>query len=169
MVTCLLFIGLYVFDITTDFKFSFDMFYPNITNTSIQDSTCPILKKNVSMFPSCTEDCWAQLLDQTETIKLEFIKKEDYEVTGWIALYHCIQPFVVTMIVFLSINKGSPTIPDVPRCLQVGSWVPIPALTYIYTFYLDVRSHHVRSKPAFRTKMVGIEKEIKDYQVLGKL
>ena len=29
---------------------------------------------------------------------------EDYKLTGWFAVWHCIQPFVATLIVFLSMN-----------------------------------------------------------------
>ena len=159
LVTCLVLIGLYVFDLTTDFTFSLDMFNPNIEKNSVQYSSCPILK-NKSIFPSCTENCWAELVDNTDNIKLEFITKVDYEVTGWISLYHCIQPFVATMIVFFSMsiyyNKGCTTI-------------PIPALTYIYRFYLDVRCHLARSHTDFRTKIGSIEGEIREHEILGEL
>ena len=156
LMTCLVFIGLYVFDLSTDFTFSLYMFNPNIsTDTSLRDSSCPSLK-NKSMFPSCTENCWAELLDKPDNIKLEFITTKDYQVTGLISIWHCIQPFVATLIVFFSM-----------KCSKGGSVVPIPALTYFYRFYLDVRHHIKRSKPDFRTVIVSIEKEIRQHAALG--
>ena len=53
--------------------------------------------------------------------------------------------------------------------LVVVRLVPIPALTYIYAFYLDVRKHHARSKSDFRDKIVNIEEEIEEHEALGEL
>ena len=134
--------------------------------------------------------------------------EEDYGVIWTFSIWHCIQPFVAIMIVFLSMNcrgykeaqRSFREIPDPPNCaddvlyptpyrklnsflcgilrvfsalwylvLFVGSVVPLPGLTHLYRFYLDVRSHIKRSKPDFRTKIVGIEEEIRKHEALGKL
>ena len=117
---------------------------------------------------------------------------EDYVLTGWIAIWHCIQPFCFMLIVFLNIIvtkcKGG-EIPDEPEsqrkkyqwcCLNtvlcclpnlayMGSVLPLPGLTNLYRFYLDVRCHTARSQPHFRTKMLRIEEEIRKHEALGKL
>ena len=123
----------------------------------------------------------------------------DYEATAWISIWHCIQPFVVTVIVFFTIHykrdrKGLgfslPVIPDLPDCLEdsrvcrignylgylvyflfreLGRLVPIPAFTNLYRFYLDVRHHIERSNPDFRSKMLDIEEQIREHEALGKL
>ena len=53
--------------------------------------------------------------------------------------------------------------------LVVGKLVPLPAFTHLYRFYLDVRSHHARSEPWFRTEVADIEDEIRDHEALGEL
>ena len=51
----------------------------------------------------------------------------------------------------------------------LGRVVPIPAITKVYRFYLDVKCHIARSSPDFRTKIVSIEEEIKKHEALGEL
>ena len=51
--------------------------------------------------------------------------------------------------------------------LIVGSLVPLPGLTNLYRFYLDVRSQIRRSKPNFR--FVSMEEEIREHEALGEL
>ena len=120
-------------------------------------------------------------------------KQHAYVVTGWIAIWHCIQPFVATLIVFLSMNmncckggKGSSqdqleylrkkkwwcfssVLCCIPTLGYIGSVVPLPGLTHLYRFYLDVRSHIKRSKTNFRTKIVEIEEEIREHEALGEI
>ena len=103
----------------------------------------------------------------------ENVNHSDYVVTGWISLWHCIQPFVATLIVFLSMKcckGGKGSAPDQPKYLRDKKWwcfssvlcciptlgyicsvVPLPGLTNLYRFYLDVRSHIKRSQSDFRT------------------
>ena len=117
------------------------------------------------------------------------ILDENYEVTGWIAIYHCVQPFLVSWIVFLSMKcckarEGSvkagyekdplwwaanTALCCFPNLAFIGSLLPIPAFANLYRFYLYVRSHHARSQPDFRTKIVSIEEEIREHEALGKL
>ena len=184
LMSCLVLIGLFVFDLTTDLMFSFDMFNPK--NASLEDSSCHILK-NKSMFPSCTQECWDELLDKPEqnpNRTLEFIPKEELKLTGWLALYHCILPFIVSIIfVMLGLQKCSVSenlrkkrwwcfnfsLCCIPNLTYIGSMVPIPALTNLYSFYLDVRCHIARSKPDFRKKIVTIQEEIRKHEKLGEL
>ena len=156
LVTCLLGIGLFVLDLTTDVQFSLNMFKLSCSCSTISEA-------------------------------------QDYKATGWIALYHCIQPFIIiiTFLVFLSMRcckRGKCSVPVEPKyqrdmkwwcinsvlcCLPnlayIGSFVPFPAFTNLYRFYLDVKCHHARSKPDFRTQIVSIEKEIREHESLGEL
>ena len=257
LVTCLLGIGLYLFDLTTDVDFSLEMWRKRnqtSNNTGEFDSFLifPSLKSN---YPQCFDDmnsAFNKKYDRTtgfddflsnnyddfsslksdhaicfEDLNSAFKEKsnkqhntEDYGLTALISIWHCIQPFVVTVVVFIAINyknfnKGCPElrfslpdIPDVPDCLEdsrvceklncllccipfrvlwplgylgyrllkgmaaafliVSRSVPIPAFTNIFQFYLDVRSHRIRSEPDFRTVIVNVEEEIRDHEALGK-
>ena len=53
--------------------------------------------------------------------------------------------------------------------LGVGRLIPIPAITNLHRFYLDVRCHIARSKPDFRKKIVTIQEEIRKHEKLGEL
>ena len=48
------------------------------------------------------------------------------------------------------------------------SVLPIPALTNIFMFSLNVKRHIARRKPRFKKEMEIIEKKIKEYEALGK-
>jgi len=107
MGTCLMGIGLYVFDLTTDITFSFDMLYGNMEKPNYsQDLDYFSIFNDTANFHSCFKACWdEQNIDNTVNRSLEAVK-EDYQLTGWFAVWHCIQPFVVILIVFLSMNKN---------------------------------------------------------------
>ena len=131
--------------------------------------------------------------DEKKNSTVQNINFDDYVATGWISLYHCVQPFLVILIVFLSMNcKGgkcsaqhqledlrinkewhSQCTISALYCLKkmafIGSVVPLPGFTNLYSFYLDVRCHHARSKPDFRTMIVSIEEEIREHEALGEL
>ena len=200
LMTCLLGIGLYILDLTTDVRFSLEMF--NKTDKDVESFNVTFksfLTKNGFKFPSNVShsralECLTDLeveIDIRDNSTLDVSDNRDYRVTGWISLWHCVQPFVVTMIVFLSmkfLNEGKCSVPNqpanfkkkewwcfssvlccIPNLAYLGSLVPIPALTHLYRFYLDLRSHHARSTPEFRTKIVSIEDEIREHEALGKL
>ena len=132
LMTCLLGIGLYVLDLTTDVQFSLEM----LKKTRIESSN---VKNNFDSFPSfpslhsdypeCFVDYFNNFLsnksfnfsslksdpdhqtclaDMNSVFKKKYNKKlnnaEDYGVTAWISVWHCIQPFVITMVVFITIN-----------------------------------------------------------------
>ena len=225
LITFLLGVGLYVLDLTTDVKFSLDMLKK--TNESSNDSndfdsTLKSLHPNCyavlnsTFYENCdgTTDFDDFLLKTNSAPEKNYNRKsnkDDYVVTAWISIWHCIQPFVVTAFVSLTIQykRGCSglkcsiqDIPDLPDCLknnracqmvntllccipfkllwplgclgylllrELGRVVPIPALTNFYRFYLDVRCHDARSKPDFRTRIVSIEKEIREHEALGEL
>ena len=220
LMTCLLGIGLYVLDLTTDVQFSLNMFDKPRNESSNDSSSSSVHSECSTIYEKCNRatDLDDFLSKMNSAFKTKYNRKsndkEDYRVTAWISVWHCIQPFVVTVVVFITINykrgcngvKSFPDIPDVPDCLEdscvceilncllccipfkvlwplgyllfkglvstllvLGSSVPIPALTNLYRFYLDVRCHHARSHPDFRTKIVSIEKDIRKHEVLGKL
>ena len=113
LVTCLLGIGLFVFDLYTDVEFSLEMLKRNKTlgndDESFNRTFKDFLSKNNLKLP--TSKTWECLTD----IEMEFDRRknsksdnilnyEDYVKTGWIAIWHCIQPFVATMLVSFSIN-----------------------------------------------------------------
>ena len=138
------------------------------------------------------ETCWDQHYVEPGK-NLTTVDPKDLETTGWFSIWHCIQPFLFTSIVFLSMNYRKMNrclkIPESPDCLKnycccfpfqvlwklgyllcsLISVVPIPALTNIYMFYLNVRSHHARSHWDFGTQMESIEGEIQKYEALGTL
>ena len=234
LVTCLLAIGLFLLDLTTDLKFSLDMFKngnksnePTNETEDLKSFLSSLKKiKNVSSPESLHTACDAFMNDyenytrNSTGVNSTIFNYKDYEVTGWIAIWHCIQPFVATMIVFFSINfsrgcrevkRSFRDVPEHPDCIDrivdrtnwrtgnrwptpfrklnyllcgipglvikalwsvvlvVGKIVPLPVFTHLYRFYLDVRSHHARSKPDFRTNIVSIEEEIKEHEALGEL
>ena len=109
------------------------------------------------------------------------------KTTGWFAVWHCVQPFVVTFIVFLSMNYKKFKLPqlDIDRddinlmliaCIcfpftlvyLLASILPMPVFTHIYMLYLNVRGHIARRKPKFKEKMAKIERKIEEYEALGK-
>ena len=143
---------------------------------------------------ACPEKCWEVNHDVSSDPENDTEYINDMKTTGWFAVWHCIQPFLGTFLVFLSMNyrkmNRCPEIPEGPDCLKkygrcclpfqilwklgyllclLISVVPIPALTNIYMFYLNVRSHHARSQPLFRKEMESIESRIKNYKALGTL
>ena len=184
LVVCLLGIGLYVLDLTTDVQFSLAMLHLSANGSHPEYPTFSSVFKNKS-HPGpqeCWKDfqsCWEQhYVDPEEN----FIPSEpnDIKITGWFALWHCIQPFLGTFIVFLCMNykrKNCGLEPEHPDGLQklgyllclLISVVPIPALTSIYMFYLNVRNHHARTQPDFRSRMDSIEIQIQKYEALGTL
>ena len=228
LLTCLLGIGLHVFDLTSDIQFSLHMLkkfqneksndekYFNYTFKSIHPKCYDDMKYVFNEKYNRTADFDQLLSTMDSAFKEEFKRKsnnkEQFIVTAWISIWHCIQPFMVTAVAFITINYKSgvqcslPDIPDVSDYLGDDSrvcrildcllccipfkvlWplgylgyrffkglaislllVPIPALTNLTSFYLDVRRHHARSKPDFRTRIVDVEIEIREHEALGKL
>ena len=196
LVACLLGIILYVLDLKTDIEFSLEMFHATATESLQEYPTYASIFENRSQPgpQECWqgfETCWDQHYVDPEK---NFTASElnDMKTTGWFAVWHCIQPFVGTFIVFLSMNYrkiSSIEIPEGPDCLKkyrhccvpfqmlwklgyllclLFSVVPIPALTNIYMLYLKVRSHIARSKTQFRKEIEKIERNIKEYGDLGK-
>ena len=151
------------------------------------------LVKNSDSFPQkckanvreALQKCWDgynHVSSDPENIR-EYIA--DMKTTGGFAVWHCVQPFVVTFIVFLSMNYKKVTLPrliDIDRdqkilillscCCFPFTLVfitPMPVTTHIYMFYLNVRGHIARSRSGFKIEMEKIEREIKEYEALGKL
>ena len=52
--------------------------------------------------------------------------------------------------------------------LSLASVLPMPVFTHIYMLYLNMRGHNARSKPQFKEKMENIERNIEEYEALGK-
>ena len=211
LVSCLFGIGLYILDLTTDLDFSFEMFNGSIPFNATEDFDDFLSKNNFNFLKSVKNECLADMnsaFKEKNKRNSTILDAKDYELTAWFSIWHCIQPFAVTMIVGISINyktccRGIKySVPDVPDCLQnsrvcqtldilfcrvpikalwplgyllvsallvVVRFVPIPALTNIYRFYLDVKSHIKRSKPDFRDTIADIEEKIRKHEALGKL
>ena len=148
LVTCLLGIGLFVFDLTTDVEFS-KMFNRNKTleydEESFNKTFSTFLSKNGLTFPSC----WTEMKEEFDGRKNSTsvnINHNDYVVTGWIALWHCIQPFVATLIVSLSMKcckGGKCSVPEeLERLKEVEWWLLncccccIPNLVYFGPYVL---------------------------------
>ena len=194
LMTCLLGIGLYVLDLTTDVRFSLEMLKKTHVNDDVVSfNASSFLSKNGLKFSSNLSQMCLTDLEVENNLKssISDYGDGDYRVTGWISIWHCVQPFVVTIIVFLSMKffkEGKFSVPNQPELLKSKSWwcfssvlccipnlaylgrvVPLPALTNLYRFYLDVRCHHARSKPDFRKTIVSIEEEIREHEALGEL
>ena len=211
LMTCLLAIGLYVLDLTTDVQFSLSMFHGNFGNKSsreTEDFDDFLLENsfNFSLLKSAYSECYANMnttFSEKNNRNSSILDDVDYQRIGWFSLWHCIQPLVVTVLILISINYKKccqtercsvPDIPDAPNCLLccgpfkllwplgyllckgvasallvLGSVVPIPAITKVYRFYLDVRCHNARSHPDFSTKIVSIEEEIRKHEARGEL
>ena len=195
LVACLLGIGLYAFDLTTDIQFSLEMLNEIEKENPLQDPAYASIFENLNRTrPQCSGDldtyrtCWDQNVGQKKKVTPPI---DDLKITGWFAVWHCIQPFLGTFLVFLSMNYRRTNrcmeIPEGPDCLKkyghcvqmlwklgyllclLISVVPIPALTHIYMFYLNVRSHRARSQRKFRTEMQTTESRIQEYEALGTL
>jgi len=219
IVACLLGIGLYAFDLTTDIQFSLEML--NETESlplenqkyTISSQSFPEECKVKIMETSCPEKCWEE--NHNVPSDPEYIN--DMKTTGWFAVWHCVQPFVVTFIVFFSMKIKHKDLPDIddfhrPDCLydedgdeyhwcfdynilkwcclhpflllwfalwypmrllgncllSLASVLPMPIFTHIYMLYLNVRGHIARSKKKFKEKMENIERNIEEYEALGK-
>ena len=104
LLVCLITIGLYVFDITTDIKFSLKMLHGTHQHHNLSDAD------------HVEEGCELE----------EILSSSDMKFTGWIAVWHCIKPFVVSIIVFLSmycscsVQKTSPGILSLLPILAYG-------------------------------------------------
>ena len=105
-VTCLLGIGLFVLDLTTDVQFSVEMFNKENKSLTETEDFEKLSKKlnefNFSSPDSLNSACNAYIDFYKNYSNLTILDYEDFDVTGWISLWHCIQPFVATLIVFLS-------------------------------------------------------------------
>ena len=208
LMTCLFGIGLYVFDLKTDLEFSLEMI-----NGTEENATSRLMGIGHYVYELTTSK------DMTASLDIE-----DTELTGWFALWHCIQPFPVTFIVFFLMHIGKCSKPEVPDffgikyipgfdslwdslkdtwhnvwykcffCLPfqlplllgyvlvyllcllcyflcvLGNFLPIPAFTNIYRFYLDVRCHNARSDwRKFKIDIKDYEIEIMNHEALGRL
>ena len=221
LVTCLFAIGLYALDLTTDVQFSLNIFYRNVgnkTSMKIEDFDDFLAKHsfNFSSLKSSYHGCYANMnatFNEKNHRSSSILTDGDYRRIGWFSLWHCIQPFVATFLVLVSMNYRrccqtvfQCSVPDIPKSLAdsracqilnrllclapfkvfwplgcllykgltsflsvLGRRFPIPVLTKVYRFYLDVRCHYARSKPDFRIKIVSIEEEIREHEALGKL
>ena len=195
LVTCLLAIGLFIFDVTTDIQFSLNMFNEKKAFNGNEDFDDFLSKNNFIFLKSVKAECYAEMnsaFKENYSRNSTILDDRDYKVTAWIALYHCVQPFIITLVVFLSMKcckRGKCSSPEkagksenkkwwwcinsllccIPNLTYIGSLVPLPGLTNLYRLYLDVRSHIKRSKPDFRTRIVKIEKEIREHEALGEL
>ena len=204
LVTCLLGIGLFVSDLTTDVEFSLKMFENGndrsepFHETIDFDSFLSSNLKKFKNFPSpefLHPACDAFMKDyQNYSRNSTIMKYEDYETTGWISVIHCVLPFIITVIIFLSMNAccegGNCSASDIsdkylghkslvccnslvtccyPDLTNNGIVIPIPGFTDLYRFWLEVRSHIKRSKHGFKDKIADIEKEIKDHEAPGKI
>ena len=201
LMTCLMGIGLYVFDLITDVTFSFDMLYGNIEKQNYYRNFkySSIFDDAANFSKACCKACWEEeegaLVNFNPSNTLLEVFKEDYQLTGWFAVWHCIQPFVVILIVFLSMNykkwfrgnKCSAPGDDMwrddgcslwwyfntvccclPNVTYIGSFLPIPVFTNLYRFFLDVKFNHARSKSYFKTRINDIEVKIKEHEDIGK-
>ena len=189
LLTCLLGVGLYVCDIQTDVQFSLKM----LSRSSQREH------------------------------RAGDIEPGDYYWAGMFAVWHCLQPIIITLFVFMARRKSFPKFkenflnifekPEDPRffrifegkdlncfllylpsllllfckllfsllcllkllccgLLALGSVIPIPALTLLYRFHLDIKHHRARSAADFRTnkaEMENIEKKIREHEAIGKL
>ena len=195
LTSCLIGIGVYVFDLATDVQFSLDIskFGETHGNNSLDksDGFNYFLSRNVFRFSSCTshsQECWDDLTSAFERRlgeRLDSSDHEDYTLIGRLAVWHCIQPFLVTFIVFINMNFRK-WVSELdcrtlsPRCLhsvfcslreltKSVSLLPIPAVTNIRGLFLHVQCHNARSLQDFRRRIVSIEAEITDHETLGKL
>ena len=175
LVTCLLGVGLYVMDLATDVKFSMHMLngpkYSNESQNFDFENYWTEKGFNFSSLRSFNSECYEHIKNVSrpkEIKRRDFLPDKDYKTTGWIALYHCIQPFLVTLVVFLSINCKKWQIRTPNILLAIGRIVPNPAFTYIFSFYLTVKKYNARSHPDFRSKIASTEDEIRKHESLGK-
>ena len=197
LMTCLFGVGLYALDLATDVQFSLEMFYHKTPESVTFDATfSSFLSKNGLKFPSI--EAHSRALECLTDLEEEFDKRKkrtsidfnDYRWTSLFSIWHCIQPFAITVIVFISMKccKGGKLTPYelgnlkdplwwgantvlccIPNLAFVGSVLPIPAFTNPYRFYLDVNCHITRSRPDFSTKIVKFEQMIRKHEVIGKL
>ena len=109
LMTCILGVGLYILDLTTDLRFSLDMF--NGFKSSKEPDFDEIWAEKGLNFSSlrlsnrvCYDYMRSSVSKEKNYRKLDPLSEELYVTTGWIAIYHCIQPFFITFLIFLSIN-----------------------------------------------------------------
>ena len=134
LVFCLLGISLFAFDLKTDIQFSLEMLETNKSIPLEYRQTFPEECKVRIRETACLEKCWDENHDVSSepSNSAEYI--DDMKTTGWFSVWHCVQPFLVTFLVFLSMNyrelnfKGVKRIfPEinnfpVPDCLDKSHW-----------------------------------------------
>ena len=168
LVACLSGIGLFAFDLTTDIKFSLEMFDSAGNGSLPEYPTFSSVFKNKSL-PGPRE-CWKGFeicWDQHSVVpekKITASKSNEMTLTGWFVVWHCVQAVLLTFIVFLSMNFKyfKCSLPNIENIA-----LPCPVLTHIYLFYLKVRSHIARSQSGFKIEMDKIERKIKGCEALG--
>ena len=113
LVACLLGIGLYGFDLTTDVQFSLEMFNRTDDSIPLDFPTFDfVFKKSSQSVPEdwkvdmreALENCWDGYHNVSSEPENNTVYIADMETTGWFAIWHCIQPFLVTFIVIFSMN-----------------------------------------------------------------
>ena len=157
LITCLLGIGLYVFDVKTDLQFSLEML--DRTNNNTADD-----------FLTKVKNCWARRsteVPSNSSGKLnEKSQNNAYCNIAYISFWHCIQPFLFVLLVafnktFIGRNRKKSSASYLCFCFVPGFWkIPIPALTLLYRFWLDIKCHSARSLTNFKEEIVKIEEEI---------
>ena len=138
-------------------------------NVSLKPSECPY--KNISTLTKFPKLSWMRIFDYWEKnqgILDQYMDAEEYRMTGTIALWHCVQPLVITIICFLSLIKTSQRSPDESRLVFLVSRLPIPLFSCVYRLYLQLRCYKARSRPDFKTRIVEIENSIRKYEAIGR-
>ena len=148
LITCLLGIGLYFFDLLTDIKFSLEMLNRTVGEDSSNQpaSFRHFLHQNVLTFSSCesyTLDCWQEMttsfdeiIDERQKVNIT-IMDVDFQLTGWFSVWHCIQPFVASLLLILGMNFNKSWGRSEKACYLL---VPIPVITYLRCFYFNIRN-----------------------------
>ena len=180
LLVCTMTIGFYVFDIYTDVRFSlkmlngsedgsFDMHSHNFSHICVPESCQP----QQTALDTCLELHYSKSEAEKNLERSEL--RADMIFTGWIAVWHCIQPFFVSFIVFLSMNCSCSSAPAPEAAyrpsrgaISLLSVLPIPVFTNIYRFYLSVRFNLARSQPDFKKKIGRIEQQIQDHKNPGR-
>ena len=195
LVACLLGITFYLLDVVTDVQFSWEMLsqtnesrqphsdLPNITDLDVSFCILKMAKlgrhqSNVSLKPPECKNMtkspklsWMRIFDYWEKnqgILDQYMDADEYRMTGTIALWHCVQPLVITIICFLSLIKTSQRSPDESRLVFLVSRLPIPLFSCVYRLYLQLRCYKARSRPDFKTRIVEIENSIRKYEAIGR-
>ena len=126
---------------------------------------------NIYNMSKCPKTSWMRMFDYWERKHGhtgQYMDPDEYRMTGFIALWHCIQPWLITTICFFALIKTRPRSAGESWLVFLVSSLPIPLFSCVYRLCLQIRCYKARSQPDFKTRIMEVEDSIRKYEKIGR-